>query len=144
MDLRWSFRMFDIKPTRCFLLFFRAAIFIIGKFPIVKKTALEALETIFATKAVARQLVLAFALESGMVRQAMGLSLTPFVPRYRIIPVQHKDIDTGTAYLLYTADTAYSIQQPAHTFSDSTIKLGSLIPHSQYPPLPSPCFECFR
>jgi hypothetical protein len=61
--------MFDIKPTHCFLLFFRAAIFIIGNFPIIKKTTLEALETIFATKAVARQLALAFALETGVVRQ---------------------------------------------------------------------------
>jgi hypothetical protein len=71
--------MFDIKPTHCFLLFFRAAIFIIGNFPIIKETTLEAFETIFATKAVARQLVLAVALETGMVRQGTASSIGIFL-----------------------------------------------------------------
>jgi hypothetical protein len=48
----------------------RAASFIITHFPVIKETTLEALETIFATKAVGRQLVLAVALETGMVRKS--------------------------------------------------------------------------
>jgi hypothetical protein len=52
-----------------FLSLRRAAIFIITNLPIIKTTTLEALETIFATKAVARQLALAVALETGMVRE---------------------------------------------------------------------------
>jgi hypothetical protein len=56
------------------LLFFfcRAAIFIMYNFPIVKKGTLEAFETIFAAKAVVRQLALAIALETGMVRSTVG------------------------------------------------------------------------
>jgi hypothetical protein len=46
---------------------YRAAIFVVHNFPVVKKATLEALETIFATKTVARQLALAIALETGMV-----------------------------------------------------------------------------
>lgn len=45
----------------------RAAIVVMYNFPIVKKATLEALETIFATKTIARQLALAVALEAGVV-----------------------------------------------------------------------------
>ncbi|KAG7366819.1 patatin-like phospholipase [Nitzschia inconspicua] len=44
-----------------------AAIFVVGNFPLFKRATLEALETIFATKTLARQLALAIALETGMV-----------------------------------------------------------------------------
>lgn len=47
----------------------RATNFFITNFPVIKVTTLEALESIFATKAVARQLALAIALETGMVRK---------------------------------------------------------------------------
>jgi TAG lipase/steryl ester hydrolase/phospholipase A2/LPA acyltransferase len=50
-----------------FHLLCRAAIFIIYNFPIIKQATLEALETIFQTKAIGRQLALAIALETGMV-----------------------------------------------------------------------------
>jgi hypothetical protein len=45
----------------------RAAIFIIYNFPVIKKATVDGLETIFQTKAIARQLALAIALETGMV-----------------------------------------------------------------------------
>jgi hypothetical protein len=41
----------------------------IYNFPIVKQATLESLETIFQTKAIARQVALAIALETGMVRR---------------------------------------------------------------------------
>jgi len=44
-----------------------AAIFIIGNFPYFKKATIKALQTIFATRSLARQLALAIALETGMV-----------------------------------------------------------------------------
>eukprot|EP00529_Nitzschia_sp_RCC80_P000256 CAMPEP_0113446790 /NCGR_PEP_ID=MMETSP0014_2-20120614/3899_1 /TAXON_ID=2857 /ORGANISM="Nitzschia sp." /LENGTH=864 /DNA_ID=CAMNT_0000337915 /DNA_START=74 /DNA_END=2668 /DNA_ORIENTATION=+ /assembly_acc=CAM_ASM_000159 len=44
-----------------------AAIVTVHNFPVVKKVVLEGLETIFATKTLARQLALAVALETGMV-----------------------------------------------------------------------------
>ena len=40
---------------------------LIQNFPTIKSTTLEALETVFATKALARQLALAIALETGVV-----------------------------------------------------------------------------
>jgi len=46
-----------------------AAIFIIYNLPVIKKATLEAMETIFQTKAIGRQLALAIALETGMVSQ---------------------------------------------------------------------------
>ena len=45
----------------------RAASLISKNFPTFKDITLEALETIFATKAIAKQLALAIALEGGMV-----------------------------------------------------------------------------
>jgi len=52
-----------------------AAIFLIGNFPLFKQTTLEALETVFATKTLARQLALAIALETGMVTVSQFLKV---------------------------------------------------------------------
>jgi TAG lipase / steryl ester hydrolase / phospholipase A2 / LPA acyltransferase len=69
---------------------YRAAIFVIGNFPLFKKATLEALETIFATKTLARQLALAIALETGMVTLSQFFSvinsiLANFSSRSRLI-----------------------------------------------------------
>ena len=48
-------------------MYIRAAIFLIYNLPLFKRVTLEALETVFAPSAVARQLALAVALETGMV-----------------------------------------------------------------------------
>ena len=42
--------------------------FLIEHFPVIKKATIEALDAVFAPKAVARQLALAVALQSGAVR----------------------------------------------------------------------------
>jgi len=67
-----------------------AAIFVIGNFPFFKKATLEALETIFATKALGRQLALAITLETGMVTLSQFLKivnrlLANFSSRSRLI-----------------------------------------------------------
>jgi len=67
-----------------------AAIFVIGGFPFFKKATLEALETIFATKALGRQLALAIALETGMITVNQFLKivnslLSNFSSRSRLI-----------------------------------------------------------
>ena len=63
---------------------------IITHLPVIKATTLDALETIFATKAVARQLALAIALETGIVTLQQVLSvvqslLSNFSSRSRLI-----------------------------------------------------------
>jgi len=67
-----------------------AAIFVIGNFPLFKKATLEALEIIFATKTLGRQLALAIALETGMVTVSQLLRivnalLSNFSSRSRLI-----------------------------------------------------------
>jgi len=67
-----------------------AAIFVIGGFPFFKQITLEALETIFATKALGRQLALAIALETGMITVNQFLKivnslLSNFSSRSRLI-----------------------------------------------------------
>jgi len=71
--------LFSDPLIASFLFCYRAAIFVIYNFPIVKKATLEGLEAIFQTKAIARQLFLAIALETGMVRKDCG---TLFFERY--------------------------------------------------------------
>ena len=55
----------------CSFPFHRAAIFLIYNFPTMKKVSLDVLETIFAPTAVARQLALVIALETGVVRKRL-------------------------------------------------------------------------
>jgi len=67
-----------------------AAIFAIGNFPFFKEATLEALEIIFATKTLVRQLALAIALETGMVSISQLLKianslLSNFSSRSRLI-----------------------------------------------------------
>lgn len=67
-----------------------AAIIVVHNFPLVKRVTLEALETIFATKAVARQLALAVALETGVVTLSQFFAvvnslLAQFSSRSRLI-----------------------------------------------------------
>jgi hypothetical protein len=65
---RWSWPPLPITLIGCVRDgHIRAAIVAMYNFPLVKKATLEALETIFATKTIARQLALAIALETGMV-----------------------------------------------------------------------------
>jgi len=67
-----------------------AAIFVIGNFPFFKQATLEALETIFATKALGKQLALAIALETGIITVNQFLKivnrlLSNFSSRSRLI-----------------------------------------------------------
>jgi TAG lipase/steryl ester hydrolase/phospholipase A2/LPA acyltransferase len=67
-----------------------AAGFLIRHSPLMKRVAFEAIETVFATKAVARQLALAFALETGVVTvnqvlRVVTLILSNFSSRSRLI-----------------------------------------------------------
>jgi TAG lipase / steryl ester hydrolase / phospholipase A2 / LPA acyltransferase len=67
-----------------------AAIVAVHNFPIVKKVVLESLETIFATKTLARQLALAVALETGIVTLSQFFAvvnriLAQFSSRSRLI-----------------------------------------------------------
>jgi TAG lipase/steryl ester hydrolase/phospholipase A2/LPA acyltransferase len=64
--------------------------FLIGNSPLMKKVASEAMETVFATKAVARQLALVVALETGMVTvnqvlRVVTLIFSNFSSRSRLI-----------------------------------------------------------
>ena len=51
----------------------RAVNFVISNFPIVKTATLEVLETLFAPKAMAKQLALVFVLETGVVRRGKNI-----------------------------------------------------------------------
>jgi len=78
-----------------------AAIFVVGNFPIFKKATLEALETIFATKTLARQLALAIALETGMVTLSQFFTvvnslLANFSSRSRLIRHLKRQQDQST------------------------------------------------
>ena len=65
----------------------RAAHFLIEHFPVVKETALEALELIFAPKTVGRQLALAIALQTGAVSQQKVLCEDPSYRRLHLTPL---------------------------------------------------------
>ena len=47
----------------------RVSAFLIEHFPVIKQATIEALDAVFAPKAVARQLALAVALQTGAVRR---------------------------------------------------------------------------
>lgn len=78
------------------------AIFVIGNFPMLKQATLEALETIFATKTLGRQLALAIALETGMVTVSQFLKivnsiLSNFSSRSRLIRNLQKQQDEASS-----------------------------------------------
>jgi hypothetical protein len=51
---------------------------LIGNFPLFKKITWDVFETVFAPNAVAKQLALAVALETGMVRVSKSAALVVF------------------------------------------------------------------